>query len=69
MKAVLSYQKLEYNLNWIGRDTLTIQQINEINEVKQAMDHLRIMPVICEFHLLVGDLPDRVVKGTVQEIY
>ena len=69
MRAVLSFQKLESNLNWIGQDAWTIQLIDEINKVKQVIDYLQVMPVINEFHQLVGNLPDKEVEGTMEEIY
>ena len=69
MKAVLSFQELEKNLNQIGRGAWTMQQIDEIEEMKQVIDHLRIMPIISEFHLLVVDLLDKEVEETVEEIH
>ena len=46
-----------------------MQQIDEIEEMKQVIDHLRIMPIISEFHLLVGDLLDEEVEETIEEIH
>ena len=69
MEAVLSFQELEENLNQIGRGAWTMQQIDEIEEMKQLIDHLRIIPIISKFHLLVGDLPDEEVEETIEEIH
>ena len=69
MKAILSFQKLQSNLEWIGQDAWTIQLINEINEVKQVVYHLQELSVIQEAHQLVPNLPDKEVGGTIEEIY
>ena len=55
MEAVSSFQNLEKELPE-DRNMWTITQVNDMEELKEVVEHYRAMPIILEFHILIEEL-------------
>ena len=52
MEAVSNFQNLEKELPE-DRSTWTNTQVDEMEELKEVVEHFRAMPIILEFHILI----------------
>ena len=55
MEAVTSFLNLEKELPK-DRNMWTVSQLNNMEEIKEVVEHYRNMPIILEFHILIEDL-------------